>query len=64
MQMNEDKVVEILQNEMACVIRAETGRCNMDCARCDLVKPAEEIIEAYSQAINTVYAMKEIRKLV
>lgn len=61
--MNEDKIVEILQNEMACVIRAETGRCTRDCASCDLVRPSEEIIQAYADAINAVYAIKEIKKM-
>lgn len=61
--MDEDKIVEILQNEMACVIRAETGRCIRDCASCDLVRPSEEIIQAYADAINAVYAVKEIKKI-
>ena len=63
-EMNEDEIVAVLQNEMACVIRADQKRCNRDCAECDLVMPTEQIVEAYAKAINAVYTLKAIREIV
>lgn len=62
--MSDDKVVKTLQNEMACVIRADQKRCDRDCAKCDLVMPVEQIVEAYATAINAVEVIKEIKKTI
>ena len=56
--MTNERAVEILENEAACVRRAET--CDRDCGKCDLVMPTEDILEAYDMAINIL--SKDINK--
>lgn len=51
--MGTEKIVEILTNELACVIRADKG-CDRKCQDCDLVRPTAEIVEAYCEAIKIV----------
>lgn len=43
--MTYEEAIKIMENEKQCVIRAEN--CNRNCAECDLLMPAKEIIEAY-----------------
>lgn len=61
--MENEKIIEILENEMACVTRAETNKCDRNCGKCDLVRPANEILQAMGYAINAVIAMDEISKI-
>lgn len=48
--MTAARAIEILENEKACVLKANT--CGRNCARCDLVLPDVEILEAYNMAIE------------
>ena len=48
--MTAARAVEILENEKACVLKANT--CCRNCAECDLVLPDTEILEAYNMAIE------------
>ena len=48
--MTAARAVEILENEKACVSKANT--CGRNSAECDLVLPDAEILEAYNMAIN------------
>ncbi len=48
--MTAERAVEILENEKACVLKANT--CGRDCGKCDLVLPDTEILEAYNMAIE------------
>ena len=50
--MTEARAVEILENEKACVLKANT--CGRNCAECDLVLPDTEILEAYNMAIEVL----------
>ena len=47
------KAREILETEKKCVEIADAG-CKRNCAECSLVKPAEEILEAYSTMIQVL----------
>ena len=52
--MDPFRVVNILENEKACVLRADHDNCNRDCAKCDLLMDTQEILEAYRIAIACV----------
>lgn len=62
--MESEKIIEILKNEMACVIRADQNRCDRDCSKCDLLRDSAEIIQAYVDAIHCVEAVKDIKNAV
>lgn len=52
-----DEVINVLQNERACVIRASMPfGCERDCENCDLLMDSERIIEAYDKAIEVCRA--------
>ena len=53
--MSITRVLEIMENEMECVRRADT--CGRDCGKCDLVMDTNELLEAYELA---VWALEEI----
>ena len=50
--MEAEKVIEILEVEKKCVTRASKNKCNRNCEVCDLVRPSEEILEAYTEVIS------------
>lgn len=52
-----DTVIEVVENEKECIMRADS--CGRDCARCDLVRPTEEILEAYEFVLEY---LREARK--
>lgn len=43
-------MINILRNEQTCVKAADA--CDRDCGSCPLVKPTEDILEAYETAIR------------
>lgn len=45
--------IEIFENEISCIKRRASGRCNggVDCCKCDLLMDEKEIISAYERAI-------------
>ncbi len=47
--MTTTRAIEILENEKACVSRANT--CDRNCSICELVLTDTEILEAYNMAI-------------
>lgn len=52
--VQEDKLknaIQILQVEKTCVERNEAG-CDRNCAKCDLVLPSKDILDAYSYALK------------
>ena len=53
-----DKIIAIIQNEMDCVIMAET--CDRDCANCELVKAPDVIISNYDKAISCLKVLNEL----
>lgn len=52
--MNEERAIEVLENESRCVSRRARGDCNggEDCQTCDLVLPDTEIQEALAKAVK------------
>lgn len=58
--MNNDEAKKVLNNEMACVKRQGTPACPArDCAACDLLLPAETVLEAYALALNALNGPKK-----
>lgn len=41
-----EKAIEILKNEVACVVRASDGLCDRDCGKCDLVRDTMDIVKS------------------
>lgn len=52
--MSRDEVIDILLNEMECVQRASDDECNRDCAKCDLLRDTDEILQAYRISIKAL----------
>ena len=51
-------VIEVLKTEKACVERQPN--CDRDCANCDLVLEAEDVIRAYEIAISVIENLKGV----
>lgn len=47
-------VIDILLNEMECVQRVSDDECNRDCAKCDLLKDTDKILQAYRIAVKSL----------
>ena len=47
------ETIKILHTEKTCVERNEAG-CDRNCARCDIVLPSKDILDAYSYAIEVL----------
>ena len=44
--MTTDQILKVLRNERECIKR-QNGKCDRNCARCDLCLPDNEILEVY-----------------
>lgn len=49
--MNTDQILKVLKNERECIAR-QNGKCDRNCAKCDLCLPDTEILEVYDFLIN------------
>lgn len=56
-------VREVIENELKCVQR-DCCRLENECAKCDLVLPKEEIINAYNKALKLEKENEELKKQV
>lgn len=50
--MSKQEAINIIKNEMECVRRGNS--CDRNCGNCDLVKPEEDILDAYETAIRSM----------
>ena len=50
--MTKERVHDIMENELRCVQRAGTNRCDRKCEDCDLLMDTDEIVEAYGMVIK------------
>lgn len=57
--MTRTKAMEIIQTERSCVLRSST--CDRDCERCELVRKAANIIEAFDIAIDALIEVPRAR---
>ena len=58
-EMDKSEIIEILENEIACVKAGAT--CNRRCEKCPFVLDEAEIISALRYAIASIYEMNEVR---
>lgn len=59
--MTREEAIKILENEKACVNRAnKNDYCNRDCYNCELVKTDTEILNALDMAIQAIEQTKWI----
>lgn len=58
--MTFDEVIDILENEKKCVIRAR--ECDRKCSRCDLLRTEEEITEALECGILSIRLAQQTMK--
>ena len=60
--MNIQEVVDILKTEKECVERQGTLACpNRDCKNCDLLLPTEDVLKAYTLAIDYIKESANIK---
>ena len=52
--ISREDAIDILLNEMECVQRASDEECNRDCAKCDLLRDTNKILQAYRIAIRAL----------
>ena len=52
--MTLSRMIELLNIERTCVIRAAHNECDRDCASCILVQDDKELITMYTKVINTL----------
>lgn len=57
---NKNDIINILENEIACVRRA--NYCTRQCEKCDLVLKDTEIIDAYNKSIRALKNNTKYRK--
>jgi hypothetical protein len=50
--MKIEEVISILENEKKCVEIAESGKCDRNCAKCEIVMDSKQILNAYEIAIK------------
>lgn len=58
--MDIQKAIDIIKTEAECVRRNDGKNCDRDCGKCDLLRDASEILEAYMVVISA--AEKQIPK--
>lgn len=56
--MNTEQILKVLKNERECIKR-QNGKCDRNCAKCDLCLPDTEILEVYDFLIEA-YSITEI----
>lgn len=63
--MTNQKAVEILKNELQCVKRQINGCCDnkRDCPNCDLKLEDNEMIVAYTRAIQALEKLEQYQKI-
>ncbi len=63
-EMTVDEVIELMENEKACILKANT--CDRDCAKCKLLRETEDLLSAYDmaiQALSKTVSRTEAKKL-
>ena len=51
-------VLKVIETERKCVIRNAIGNCDRDCAKCDLLLPTNDIVEAYDRVITMIQNLR------
>ena len=56
--MTVEKAIELMENEKACIIKADT--CDKNCAKCELLGDTKDLLSAHDMAIQTLKQTKWI----
>ena len=56
--MTIDEAIELLKNEKACILKADT--CDRDCAKCELVRKTEDLLSAYDMTIRALEMQEKL----
>lgn len=56
--MSTEQILKVLENERECIAR-QNGKCDRNCAECDLCLPDTEILEVYDFLIEA-YSITEV----
>ena len=60
--MDMKEALDIMRTEKKCVLRQGTRGCNKKCETCDLVRPTEDVLFAYTLIISCVEELiKELK---
>lgn len=57
MKMNIDQYISVIENEKACVMRA--NECDRQCNKCELVMDDKKIIATYDFVLSKLKMIKE-----
>ena len=52
--LSEKEAIKIIKTEKTCVVRNINHQCDRDCAKCDLLRPDENILAGYDLAIKAL----------
>ena len=58
MQMTIDEAIALMENEKACILKADT--CDRNCSKCELVRKTEDLLSAYDMVIKALERKKWI----
>ena len=58
--MTIDRMIELLEIEHECMLRASHDDCNRNCADCLIVQDDDELHEMYT---NVIYLMNKIKEM-
>ena len=56
--MTLERVIDVIEHEKECVLRNIKKQCNRDCAKCDLILPDMDIVNAYNYALAVLNDLK------
>ena len=48
------KIIDIIENEKKCVLRAGKEECDRDCLHCDLLRDSNDIIQSYDYVLDVL----------
>lgn len=51
------EIIDIIENEKKCVLRADAKECNRDCLHCDLLRNSNDIIQSYDFILDVLRNM-------
>ena len=61
--MDIQRTIDVMKNEAECVSRNDGKNCNRECEKCDLLRDASEILEAYHVAILGLQELQRYRQI-
>ena len=60
--MTPDRIIDLLEIEHECMLRASHGDCDRKCEDCELCQSDEELHEMYTNVISILKKQRELIK--